>query len=134
MPELDTLPILPPPYFKEHKKVDKEKLAKEEPLEIWKLYTRAKDALPQGARLENLTWRMMGMSLGNRNRANSPDKESPEAKVVPQLVETPLTNDSSPLNGERSKKRELDDTASEGPNKIPAVHSHTQADSQVSEL
>ncbi|KAJ1498451.1 hypothetical protein HMI56_004979, partial [Coelomomyces lativittatus] len=31
--------------------------------ELWKLYTKAKDALPNGKRLENLTWRLMALSI-----------------------------------------------------------------------
>ncbi|ORZ40218.1 hypothetical protein BCR44DRAFT_59123, partial [Catenaria anguillulae PL171] len=31
--------------------------------ELWKLYTKAKDALPNGKRMENLTWRLMALSL-----------------------------------------------------------------------
>ena len=34
---------------------------KEEPIaaQIWKMYTKQKDALPNGARMENLSWRMV---------------------------------------------------------------------------
>lgn len=40
-------------------------LRKDDPLaaQVWWLYTKAKDTLPDGRRLENLTWRMMGMTL-----------------------------------------------------------------------
>ncbi|ORZ25616.1 hypothetical protein BCR42DRAFT_340842 [Absidia repens] len=34
--------------------------------QIWRLYTKAKDTLPNGSRLENLTWRMMAMTLKNK--------------------------------------------------------------------
>ncbi|KAJ1561838.1 hypothetical protein HK096_003161 [Nowakowskiella sp. JEL0078] len=36
-------------------------------LDFWKLCTKAKDSLPNGARLENLTWRIMHMNL-NKER------------------------------------------------------------------
>lgn len=38
---------------------------KKDPLssQIWRMYTQAKDNLPNGSRLENLTWRMMALSL-----------------------------------------------------------------------
>lgn len=36
--------------------------------ELWRLATRAKDALPNGARLENLTWRAMHMSMKKREQ------------------------------------------------------------------
>jgi hypothetical protein len=31
--------------------------------QVWRMYTRAKDTLPNGSRMENLTWRMMAMTL-----------------------------------------------------------------------
>ncbi|KAL1920053.1 uncharacterized protein VTP21DRAFT_1199 [Calcarisporiella thermophila] len=45
---------------------DKDPLA----AQIWRLYTKAKDNLPHGARLENLTWRMMAMKLSKRRNEN----------------------------------------------------------------
>ncbi|ORX88478.1 hypothetical protein K493DRAFT_319433 [Basidiobolus meristosporus CBS 931.73] len=56
--------LFPPrkqPAEKEDPRVKQEK----DPLatEVWRLYTRAKDNLPNGQRLENLTWRMMAMTL-----------------------------------------------------------------------
>jgi GATA-binding protein len=42
-----------------------EEMQKKDPLgtQIWKLYHRQKGQLPNGERLENLTWRMMSMNL-----------------------------------------------------------------------
>jgi hypothetical protein len=42
---------------------DKDK--KKDPLssQVWRMYTNAKDSLPNSSRLENLTWRMMAMTL-----------------------------------------------------------------------
>ncbi|KAI8357977.1 hypothetical protein B0O80DRAFT_271735 [Mortierella sp. GBAus27b] len=52
------------------------KQAREDPLaaQIWRLYTKAKDSLPNGQRLENLTWRMMAMTLHKKNKEKE-DKE-----------------------------------------------------------
>ncbi|KAI9316666.1 hypothetical protein BX666DRAFT_182405 [Dichotomocladium elegans] len=36
--------------------------------QIWRLYTKAKDTLPNGSRLENFTWRMMAMKLNQRRK------------------------------------------------------------------
>lgn len=36
--------------------------------QVWRLYTKAKDTLPNGSRLENLTWRMMAMTLKKKNQ------------------------------------------------------------------
>ncbi|KAL7748820.1 Sodium- and chloride-dependent GABA transporter 1 [Sorochytrium milnesiophthora] len=35
--------------------------------EMWRLYTKAKDVLPNGKRLENLTWRLMSLSLHQKD-------------------------------------------------------------------
>lgn len=37
--------------------------------QIWKLYSRQKQSLPNKERMENLTWRMMAMSLRKRKQA-----------------------------------------------------------------
>lgn len=45
--------------------------SKKDPLssQIWRLYTKAKDNLPNGSRLENITWRMMAMTLKKKNKS-----------------------------------------------------------------
>ncbi|OZJ04667.1 hypothetical protein BZG36_02887 [Bifiguratus adelaidae] len=44
--------------------------------QVWRLYTKAKDTLPNGARLENLTWRMMAMTLKAKREAEKNNKPS----------------------------------------------------------
>src|ERR1700730_9091066 len=46
---------------------------KKDPLatQVWRMYTKAKDNLPNGSRLENLTWRMMAMTLKKKERAEA---------------------------------------------------------------
>ncbi|KAK2765059.1 hypothetical protein FQN54_008758 [Arachnomyces sp. PD_36] len=45
-------------------------MQKKDPLatQIWKMYTRTKSQLPNQQRMENLTWRMMAMSLRRKER------------------------------------------------------------------
>lgn len=47
-----------------------EEMQKQDPLatQIWKLYSRTKSQLPNQQRMENLTWRMMAMSLRRKER------------------------------------------------------------------
>ena len=47
-----------------------EDLQRKDPLaaQIWRLYTRTKAQLPNQERMENLTWRMMAMSLKRKER------------------------------------------------------------------
>jgi hypothetical protein len=42
-----------------------EEMQKQDPIaaQVWKLYSRAKTQLPNAERMQNLTWRMMGMNL-----------------------------------------------------------------------
>ncbi|KAK9373035.1 uncharacterized protein V1513DRAFT_433210 [Lipomyces chichibuensis] len=57
------------PAFEQQSPVDEE-LCKDDPLatKIWRLYSKAKSSLPNQERMENLTWRMMAMSLRKRER------------------------------------------------------------------
>ena len=45
-------------------------MQKKDPLatQIWKLYSKTKTRLPNQERMENLTWRMMAMSLKRREQ------------------------------------------------------------------
>ncbi|KAK9352851.1 hypothetical protein V1523DRAFT_397081 [Lipomyces doorenjongii] len=57
------------PAFDQQSPVDEE-LCKDDPLatKIWRLYSKAKSSLPNQERMENLTWRMMAMSLRKKER------------------------------------------------------------------
>ncbi|KAI7879112.1 hypothetical protein K492DRAFT_208523 [Lichtheimia hyalospora FSU 10163] len=49
--------------------------SKKDPLatQVWRLYTKAKDTLPNASRMENLTWRMMAMTLNkHKNKSSTP--------------------------------------------------------------
>lgn len=47
-----------------------DEMQRQDPLatQIWKLYSRTKAQLPNQERMENLTWRMMAMSLKRKER------------------------------------------------------------------
>ncbi|KAG0057340.1 hypothetical protein BGZ83_011583 [Gryganskiella cystojenkinii] len=64
------------------------KQAKEDPLaaQVWRLYTKAKDSLPNGKRLENLTWRMMAMTLHKKNKEKEDKERSEHAMDVERSV------------------------------------------------
>lgn len=44
--------------------------------QVWKLYSKAKDNLQNGSRLENLSWRMMAMTLKKKtaSQESTPEK------------------------------------------------------------
>ncbi|UZJ54494.1 hypothetical protein CBS101457_003814 [Exobasidium rhododendri] len=57
-----------------------DEMAKKDPLatQIWKMYAKQKSTLPNGARMENLTWRMMAMTLRKKKeqeRIEAADRE-----------------------------------------------------------
>ncbi|ORX59795.1 hypothetical protein DM01DRAFT_1301216, partial [Hesseltinella vesiculosa] len=54
---------------------------------IWRLYTHAKDALPNGTRIENLTWRMMAMTLAKNKH---PPHQDPSAMDLDHPASAPF--------------------------------------------
>ncbi|KAL7421551.1 Sodium- and chloride-dependent GABA transporter 1 [Cryptotrichosporon argae] len=65
--------------------VNSEELAKQDPLaaQVWKAYARARGGLPQGHRMENLTWRMMHLTMTKDGRRDS--MTSPLLSALPQM-------------------------------------------------
>jgi hypothetical protein len=58
-----------------------EELQKDDPLaiQVWRLYARTKANLPHAQRMENLTWRMVGMAL-RRKQLEEQQKQMQEAR------------------------------------------------------
>lgn len=63
--------------------------------QVWRLYTKAKDTLPNGSRLENLTWRMMAMTL-NKKKAAEEQQQLQQQKQKQQSMSPITTTTSSP--------------------------------------
>ncbi|KAH0543198.1 hypothetical protein FGG08_002459 [Glutinoglossum americanum] len=55
-----------------------DEMQKKDPLatQIWRLYTKTRTQLPNQQRMENLTWRMMGMNLKRRKEREQARKEA----------------------------------------------------------
>ncbi|KAJ3057196.1 hypothetical protein HK097_011201 [Rhizophlyctis rosea] len=53
--------------------------------DFWKLCTKAKDALPNGARLENLTWRLMHMNLNKERERKEREKQRAAQTLMARL-------------------------------------------------
>lgn len=51
-------------------------LAKKDPLasQVWKIYAKARDTMPNGHRMENLTWRMMHLTLKKQEEEEAAKK------------------------------------------------------------
>lgn len=60
-----------------------DKMQSEDPLaaQVWKFFTKTKQQLPNQQRMENLTWRMMALSM--RKKREEEERESREGYVAP---------------------------------------------------
>ncbi|KAI7816145.1 hypothetical protein BC939DRAFT_58553 [Gamsiella multidivaricata] len=98
------------------------KQAKEDPLaaQVWRLYTKAKDSLPNGKRLENLTWRMMAMTLHKKNK----EKEDKEREGSAMDLERPVpAGQPSYMDTVSSKPMPSMSISIPGPNQLHGVNS-----------
>ncbi|KAF2810198.1 uncharacterized protein BDZ99DRAFT_488076 [Mytilinidion resinicola] len=84
-----------------------EEMQKNDPLatQIWKLYSKAKTQLPNAERMENLTWRMMAMSmkraeLDRRGFGHQPQADAMNLDdfIFPSSVASPAGLSPSPSN------------------------------------
>ncbi|EPQ26383.1 uncharacterized protein PFL1_06031 [Pseudozyma flocculosa PF-1] len=57
---------------------DPEEMSKKDPLatQVWRMYAKQRSQLPNGARMENITWRMMAMTLRKKR-----EQEAAEARA-----------------------------------------------------
>ena len=71
-----------------------ETMAANDPLatQLWRLYAKAKAGLPSGARMENITWRMMSLKLNKQKAAAEKAAEVP----IPTAFDESSTLTSSP--------------------------------------
>ncbi|KAJ9094496.1 hypothetical protein QFC21_006036 [Naganishia friedmannii] len=74
-----------------------DELVKNDPLatQVWKAYAKAKNALPNGPRMENLTWRLMHMTL---KKTDATPKPSRVMDLVPEEQE---------LNANQEEERDV---------------------------
>lgn len=65
-----------------------EQKEKKDPLasQVWRMYAQAKDSLPNGSRLENLTWRMMAMTLKKENEAPTSEPMDSESELQENIT------------------------------------------------
>ncbi|KAI9266633.1 hypothetical protein BDA99DRAFT_27755 [Phascolomyces articulosus] len=87
--------------------------SKQDPLatQVWRLYTKAKDTLPNASRMENLTWRMMAMTL-NKNKSKSSTPSTPATEKTEEEDDLDeenkmfIDNENNTLGGTRGKGAE----------------------------
>lgn len=67
-----------------------ESMAAKDPLaaQVWKAYAKSRDAVPNGQRMENLTWRLMHLTLKKKDDAALPavKEEAVEAAAEPEAA------------------------------------------------
>lgn len=82
-----------------------EDLAAADPLatHLWRLYAKAKAGLPNGARMENITWRMMGLKL-NKQKADAAAAGF-ATPLAPQSEPTPANKKVLPEEPEERGRR-----------------------------
>jgi GATA-binding protein len=71
-----------------------EALSKKDPIsaQVWRMFNKAKTTLPNGARMENLTWRLMSMTLKKRRQETAAlEAEAAAAGLVGQSAPSPGT-------------------------------------------
>ncbi|KAJ9474834.1 Transcriptional regulatory protein GAT1 [Pseudozyma hubeiensis] len=63
----------------EDESLDPDEMSKKDPLatQVWKMYAKQRSQLPNGARMENITWRMMAMTLRKKK-----EQEAAEARLA----------------------------------------------------
>lgn len=66
-----------------------EALAKKDPIaaQVWRMFNKAKHSLPNGARMENLTWRLMSMTLKKRREETAAAEAEAAAATLQQEEE-----------------------------------------------
>ncbi|KAJ8481988.1 hypothetical protein ONZ45_g15115 [Pleurotus djamor] len=77
---------------------DPEQLAKDDPLatQVWKMYARTKATLPQAQRMENLTWRMMALTMRKKKEEEYALRFPTDSSLLPpNHLSNPLLSHSS---------------------------------------
>lgn len=66
-----------------------EQMAEKDPLaaQVWKAYARARDTLPNGQRMENLTWRMMHLTLKKKEEEQAAKEKEEREKEEKEVAE-----------------------------------------------
>ncbi|KAL0956600.1 hypothetical protein HGRIS_002737 [Hohenbuehelia grisea] len=85
---------------------DPEQMAKEDPLaaQVWKLYARTKATLPHAQRMENLTWRMMHLTMKKKK-----EEEEAAARLANERAVVDSNNNNNAPDTSTSRRQPSDD-------------------------
>ncbi|GAA5872191.1 hypothetical protein JCM3774_002289 [Rhodotorula dairenensis] len=67
-----------------------EALSRKDPIaaQVWRMFHKAKNTMPNGARMENLTWRLMSMTLKKRKEDGTASPAAGSASPLPLSIPT----------------------------------------------
>ncbi|WWC89461.1 uncharacterized protein L201_004385 [Kwoniella dendrophila CBS 6074] len=93
-----------------------EEMAKKDPLatQVWKAYARAREVLPNGQRMENLTWRMMHLTLKKKEeeaaakeKAEREEQERLAREYIAEVEESKdnVPSPNAPIEAERGRSK-----------------------------
>ncbi|CAO1619523.1 unnamed protein product [Parajaminaea phylloscopi] len=85
--------------------IDPEEMAKKDPLatQVWRMYAKQKTQLSNGARMENITWRMMALTLRKKKEQERLQAQAEEAANA----DVSATNDSSRPDAAASERPQV---------------------------
>ena len=77
---------------------DPANLAKNDPLatQVWRMYAKQRDQLPNAARMENLTWRLMSLTLRRQRGQNATPADAPADVPANAPANAPATRTPTP--------------------------------------
>lgn len=80
--------------------LDPEAMAKKDPLatQVWRMYAKQKSQLSNGARMENITWRMMALTL-RKKKEQERAQAAAEAEVLSRQTAASGVGGSFPISG-----------------------------------
>ncbi|KAE8145817.1 nitrogen regulatory protein area [Aspergillus avenaceus] len=121
-----------------------DEMQRQDPLatQIWKLYSRTKAQLPNQERMENLTWRMMAMSLKRKERERAqqfrlparPSSAGPSGIAQLRISDQPIDTAHPPSMDSAADPMNLDDfiVPFESPSDHPSPSAARASDSTAS--
>ncbi|GAA5820530.1 hypothetical protein JCM11251_003033 [Rhodosporidiobolus azoricus] len=92
--------------------------------QVWRMFHKAKNTMPNGARMENLTWRLMSMTLRKRREDSASAVASASASAAPSQAPSPGTEEARTQRAleaaleeqrERNEERDVVQPLTKGP-------------------
>ncbi|KAK4056708.1 Sodium- and chloride-dependent GABA transporter 1 [Microbotryomycetes sp. JL221] len=102
--------------------------------QVWRMFNKAKNTLPNGARMENLTWRMMSMSLKKRRDGSATPQMEHDEDAFKQAMDNELKRHQQTLTGDVLSRDFATQSAAHGPSSPQNAEEAAEAENEVQEL